>query len=619
MDTNRYLGKVLDNRYEIMSLVGSGGMSLVFMAYDRIKNRSVAVKILKDAIASDELAVKRFVNEATAVSMLKHPNIVSVYNVSTEGEIKYIVLEYVSGVSLKDHMEKSGMLSVELAESISRQVLSALAHAHSLGIIHRDIKPQNIMLYEDGTVKVTDFGIAKVPGSETISLYDKAIGTANYINPEQASGRKIDARSDIYSFGATLYEMVTGRVPFVADTPIATAYMQIHKKPDKPTDFNKKLPKGFEQIILKALKKSPENRFQTANEMLSCLERIVQNNDAMFDFEFDEEAENDPFKDDLSSVTPELFKTPDINRNSSLTEKKGSSSVIKVSKSPKKKKKKKDKPEVIVEEVVIRKKSKVSMLCVILGILSALLCVCLVLVMYVFENYIMKSLTTSDSVTITVGDYMYSTYSDELASKLAEEGYDVSIEWVSSSSYLSNTVIGQLPEPSEKRVVVPGQRKCQLVLTVSSGEKMITLENYVGLDHRQAMIEMNALGLNVSFERQTNPAVQEGKIINTYPCPGTVITADTRIVVYVSDGNGNPYVEVPDFKNKTALELELALIKYGFLAGEIYYSYSDTVAPGRVISQNIIPGTYAPSGITKIDFTVSLGPEPLPPTVPTTP
>ena len=215
MDTySKYIGQLLDNRYQIKSLLGNGGMSLVFLAYDTILNREVALKILKDTIASDELAVKRFVNESTAISMLKHENIVSVYDISVKSEIKYIVMECVKGISLKKHIEDKGILPFSETVSIAIQVLSALSHAHSKGIIHRDIKPQNIMIYENGVVKVADFGIAKVPGSETISLYDKAIGTVNYINPEQACGRKIDSRSDIYSLGAMLYEMVTGQIPF---------------------------------------------------------------------------------------------------------------------------------------------------------------------------------------------------------------------------------------------------------------------------------------------------------------------------------------------------------------------------------------------------------------------
>ena len=622
---SNYIGLTLDNRYKIKSLIGNGGMAHVFLADDTVMNRPVAVKILKETFSTDELSVKRFVNESTAISMLKHENIVSVYDVSVLDDIKYIVMEYVDGISLKKHMENKGLLPFAETESIVKQILSALAHAHSKGIIHRDIKPQNIMIYHNGTVKVADFGIAKIPGSETISLYDKAIGTVSYINPEQACGKSIDARSDIYSLGTMLYEMVTGKVPFVADSPVATAYMQIHEKPIKPSEINENVPKGLEQIILKAMKKSPDNRFQSASEMLLCLERVTDNPEVTFDFVFDEEAEKEPFpqeekKEDIAEVFSNESVTVIQPKKKAQPQK-----PVRVQKinAPKKKKQKKI---VEIEEVVVRKKSKVSMLCVVLGVIAAVFCVCLVAVLYVFENYIMKSLTTNDSVTITVGDYMYQTYSDELLSDLESKGYEVTIEWITSDKYLANTIVSQNPEADTDRVIIPGERYCQLILTVCSGEDLIKIDNYTGMDHREAMIHMNARGLNVKIEKQINAAVEEGKIINTYPSAGSVVTSDTLITVYVSEGNGNEYITVPDFRNMNSIALELALIKYNLTIGNISYSYSDNVDAGCVISQNMIPGTTAPAGITKIDFVVSLGPDPTvnntspaDPTLPTVP
>ena len=219
----RYVGQVLDNRYRIERIIGMGGMAVVFRAEDLLMRRIVAVKILKDDIARDEVSVKRFINESKAVSMLSHPNIVTIYDVSVRSDAKYIVMEYIEGITLKNYMTKKGKLEFREIIMYTEQVLRALEHAHQKGIVHRDIKPQNIMLLKNGIIKVMDFGIAKLPNAETVTVKDSAIGTVYYISPEQASGKPIDARSDIYSLGVMMYEMATGKLPFTADSPVSVA------------------------------------------------------------------------------------------------------------------------------------------------------------------------------------------------------------------------------------------------------------------------------------------------------------------------------------------------------------------------------------------------------------
>jgi len=280
-----YIGTVLDERYLIDGLIGVGGMAVVFEARDTfINNNRVAIKMLKTEVASDEIMVKRFKNESKAESMLKHRNIVDIHDVSVKGKEKYIVMEFVEGITLKNYLKgKDGPLSFEEITCYTRQILKALSVAHESGIIHRDIKPQNIMVLQNGLIKVMDFGIAKLPNAETVTVSDKAIGTVYYMSPEQASGKRIDSRSDIYSLGAMLYELATGQLPFTGETPLSVVLKQINEDPVPPRKINKEIPVGLEQIILCAMSKKPQDRFQSADIMLDFMKQLHKNKDIKFD------------------------------------------------------------------------------------------------------------------------------------------------------------------------------------------------------------------------------------------------------------------------------------------------------------------------------------------------
>lgn len=282
----QYENNILDDRYIIDKLIGIGGMAVVFRARDTyLNNMTVAIKILKDDVATDEVVVKRFKNESKAEGMLKHNNIVAVHNVSIKGKIKYMVMEFLYGLTLKNYLTAKGEpLRFEEVVSYSAQILRALSEAHRNGIIHRDIKPQNIMLLENGRIKVMDFGIAKLPDAETITVTDKAVGTVYYMSPEQASGKKnIDTRSDIYSLGAMMYELATGQTPFRGETPLAVLIKHMQEDVIPPRQLNSSIPVGLEQIILCAMSKDPANRFQTADEMLSYLKRLQADRKIKFD------------------------------------------------------------------------------------------------------------------------------------------------------------------------------------------------------------------------------------------------------------------------------------------------------------------------------------------------
>lgn len=279
-----YEGLLLDKRYVLEHLIGVGGMAVVFRAKDLVLNDMiVAVKMLKEEAACDEVVVKRFKNEGKAQSTLDHPNIVKVFDVSVKGEVKYMVMEYVYGITLKNYLVgKKGPLSFDEIMSYGTQVLSALCQAHENLIIHRDIKPQNIMVLKNGQIKMMDFGIAKLPNTETVTVTDKAIGTVYYMSPEQARGRKVDTRTDIYSFGAMLYELSTGKTPFNGDSPCDILVKHITDKPVPPRSINANIPVGLEQIILCAMSKSPDDRFDTAKEVLSHMKQLQRDRKTKF-------------------------------------------------------------------------------------------------------------------------------------------------------------------------------------------------------------------------------------------------------------------------------------------------------------------------------------------------
>ncbi len=274
---DKYTGKRLDGRYEIHEVIGVGGMAVVYRAYDSIDDRTVAVKILKDEFSQNEEFLRRFRNESKAIAVLSHPNIVKVYDVSIGDRIQYIVEEYIDGITLKEYLDQQKQIKWKEAIHFVVQILRALEHAHGKGIVHRDIKPQNIMLLQDGTIKVTDFGIARFSHSETRTMTDKAIGSVHYIAPEQARGDYTDEKTDIYSVGVMLYEMLTGRLPFEADNAVSVAIMQLQTDPKPPREIDPSIPEGLEEITLRAMQKDPERRYQSAAEMLRDIEEFRRN------------------------------------------------------------------------------------------------------------------------------------------------------------------------------------------------------------------------------------------------------------------------------------------------------------------------------------------------------
>lgn len=546
----KYVGMIFDGRYRIQRIIGLGGMAVVFEAEDLLMHRTVAVKMLKEGVGDDATSVKRFINESKAVSMLSHPNIVSIYDVSVREDLKYIVMEHIRGITLKNYMSRKGKLPVREAVSFTEQILRALDHAHSKGIIHRDIKPQNIMLLKNGMIKVADFGIAKLPSAEMVTVTDKAIGTVYYISPEQASGKPIDPRSDLYSVGVMLYEMVTGTLPFSADSPVSVALMQIHNTPRPPRALCPELPLGLQQIILRAMEKDPDRRYQSAREMLRHIVALKNNPDTIFNLSGaqKEEEEEDPMP-------------------------------------------------------MRKRKEKATMLPIITGVLTAFLLVGAVTGFYIMSRVI-KAQKADAAQTIKVGNFVGQVYSEEMQASMPAE-YHVTVEYRYDEESEPDTVLEQDPKPGEQRNVIAGKQYCELTLTLSRGAQSFALENYAILDARMVSLEMERLGLKSTVTEEYNDTVLEGYVIRTEPAAGETVTSGDMITLVVSKGQKVEYVSVPDFRGMARADALRLLYSTPLSLGKVTYVKSE-LEEGSVVSQSRPVGTQVPSGAA-VDFEVSAG------------
>ena len=551
---NNYIGLLLDGRYKIKRLLGIGGMAMVFEADDIFRKSVVAVKILKDEFASDEVSVQRFINESKAVLMLSHINIVKIFDVSVKGENKYIVMEYIDGITLKSYIERKGALSVKETISYSIQILRALEHAHLGGVIHRDIKPQNIMLLKNGQIKVTDFGIAKLPDAKTLTATDKAIGTVYYISPEQAAGEKgIDRRADLYSVGVMMYEMLTGKLPFDAENPVSIALKQINEQPKAPTDILPTIPKGLEQIVLFAMEKDKDKRFQTATQMIDLLLKVRENPGVVF-----------------------------RQKNQS-------------GKAPKKKKK------------------KVTMLPIIMGVVTAFLLVAVVSAFIVVKDIFFGE-TADNSMEIVVEDYVGSVYDDALEDEL-DDIFRIKVKYEYSENIDSGKIIRQIPAAGATRKGIKGKQIADLTLYVSQGIEQIVMADYTYADKRQTQIDLKNKGLKVTVIEEYNDIVPDDCVISTTPKAGEPVAAGSTVLVMVSKGEMVDTTVVPSFLGSNTVQAYEMLVQSDLRLGTITYRYSDGAAYGIIIDQSLAVGTSAPKGVAKISFVVSKGPAPSRPVV----
>lgn len=571
------IGKVIDDRYKIIQVIGVGGMAVVLKAEDLVMNRTVAIKVLNEENDGDEQAVRRLKNESKAVAMLSNPNIVSIYDVSMGERMKYIVMEYIEGITLKEYMTRKNKLDPKEAAHFAEQILIALEHAHSKGVIHRDIKPQNVMLLKNGDIKVTDFGIAKIPNAETITMTDKALGTVYYISPEQASGKPTGTFSDIYSVGVMLYEMVTGKLPFDGETPVSVAMMQINSEPVKPTEVDKDIPKGLEQIILKAMSKKPEERFKSAHSMLRAIGIFKKNPSVIFG--------------------AEKPQTPGSDSKTLVTEKNGDNRKVKEK-----------------DSKTSKKQAKITMFPIILGISIAFILVFLIsgilIVNRVLTGFVQDN---NESMTVTVPDLLGRDYTvesyDELKNELAENYFHLSKVIVAddvNENYGYGQIYNTSPAPGDTRKIASKDDYCDIIVYVNPTLGNTTLADYTIRKSQDAETDLRNKGFdNVIIEKMEHDTVSRGYVFDTMPKAGSSVTIDDTITLYVSTGKTLVTVDMPrligDNRDVAAGKLDALGVDY---IAEIVWGSEPA---GTVIYQSVAEGKKIVADFTEVKMYVSDG------------
>lgn len=566
---DNYVGKRLDGRYEIQEIVGVGGMSVVYKAYDNVDDRVVAVKILKDEFLTNDDFVRRFKNESKAIALLSHPNIVKVYDVSFGEKLQYIVMEYVDGITLKEYIQKQGAITWNDALFFTTQILKALQHAHDKGIVHRDIKPQNIILLPNGNIKVADFGIARFSRNETRTLTDTAIGSVHYISPEQAKGEFTDEKADIYSVGVVLYEMLAGKVPFEAESAVSVALMQLQNNAKRLTEINPDIPLGLEQICIHAMEKDPKDRYQSATEMLLDVEEVINNPKTVFDYSCFVDKSPTKYISDTDKITAE---TPVINEK------------------PIEKAVDSDEDEVEYYDPDHKKKVVSAVLIGIIILVTA----AVLLVMAITGSF--------KTSTNTLDNFVGFSY-DELISSNKYD-YEFVLEQKKTDEVEPGIVVDQSPEAGSK--VISGS---QVKLVVSASMDDINVPNIYNLNDEKAKKALANEGLtNYKFTTISSETVEEGLVVYTEPKAGTVVSSDTQIVVFVSSGPTTKEVvniEVPDVTGLKQEGARAFLEKMGFK--NVNFVTQDDLRPkGVVISQSPAAGSSATAD-DKIKVVISSG------------
>lgn len=558
-----YVGKRLDGRYEIQEIIGVGGMAVVYKAYDNIDDRIVAVKILKEEFLANEEFRRRFKNESKAIAVLSHPNIVKVYDVSYGDRIQYIVMECVDGITLKEYIQQQGVINYKEAVFFVTQILRALQHAHDKGIVHRDIKPQNIMLLENGAIKVTDFGIARFSRSETRTMTDSTIGSVHYISPEQARGDITDDKADIYSVGVMLYEMLTGKLPFESDNTVSVAIMQLQQDPVKPRDINPSIPVGLEQIVLKAMQKNVNDRYQSAAEMLLDLEEFRRNPSIQFDYDY---KNTEPTKY-IPNITGSIKHVDPVEVE--------------------------DDEE---EEPVVKNRT----IPILVGVITAL-----VVVLAVAFGVLFKMGYLTGNSKVKVPNFVGIIYDEEeFKNKYPNYVFDVTEKVDADVS--PNEIISQTPKKGTK--IDPKKTKIELVIATNA-ELVEVPDDLIGTDYVTAVTRLNGLGFKIKekeVEQKDYPGIPAGTVVSINPKGGNKVSVGTSVTLeYVSyDETKEKLVIVPDVSNLDEENAKKVLTSSGFTVST-KSEYSDTVTKGYVIS-NTFKGSKIPSG-SNVVITVSKG------------
>lgn len=553
---DKYIGKILDDRYEIIELIGSGGMANVYKALCHRLNRYDAVKIMRDETAANTELRRRFRAESQAVAMLSHPNIVSVYDVSHNDDVEYIVMELIDGITLKQYLQKKSVLDPAEVLDFTIQTAKALEHAHSKGIIHRDIKPQNIMLLKDGMIKVADFGIASL--ENTVEENNgETVGSVHYIAPEQARGEAPDARSDIYSLGIVMYEMLTGRLPYVGNSDVEVAVKHMNTDPVTPRDIVPSIPEELERICLKAMNSNIDERYQTASEMLADLEQYKAQSLAAHVLE------------DSEAVLIDSEEPPRRRAQRS------------------------------------RRSKKIALSS---GILAVLL---FVIIGFVFLNgYFLKDLF-SDPVKVKVDNFVGRYYEDVINDKDYKKIYDFKVTFKVDLEHEYGIILSQDPESGRSKTVSDKDSKIVVELvcaaeTVDDQKRLLKVPNIVNHEREEAISMVQDAGFTYSLEQAPSDSITKGYVISTDPVAGAAADEGSEIKIIISTGPETVMTKVPQLKGLSK-DAAIAKIESSNLSiGSISTAESDLDA-GTVIDQNIAAGTEIEEH-TKISITVSSGP-----------
>lgn len=614
-----YIGKFLDDRYEILDVLGTGGMAVVYRAYCHRLNRYVAVKILKSELASDQDLRRRFHDESQAVAMLSHPNIVSVYDVSQVDGREFIVMELIDGITLKQYMNKrGGCLNWREALHFITQILQGLKHAHSRGIIHRDIKPQNVMVLRDGSVKVTDFGIARSTNSQ-VTMTQETIGSVHYISPEQARGSHIDARSDIYSAGVVLYEMLTGRLPFEGDNPVSVAIQHIKSIPVAPRELNPSIPLGMEQITLKAMASVPDRRYSSAEEMLRDLEDFRKNPD--IDFGYSAPGVLEPSEDEPTVIKRNgTFLDEDVEDSDATVRSTPARRPVARFEREEDSDEDQDYDDEDYDNASEKKKNKV-FIGVTAGIAGVLVILFVVLWFTLFRGLF------AGSPSYQVPDLTGKTVEEAQEMIDADETLKAHFTIKVGETVASEEEIGTIIEQSPDSTHSVKAETTEITVTLSGGPAQeetteITLEDYTDgtHDYRQVKSQLESLGLKTKCEGEYNDDVDEYKIIRTDPVAGTKLEKGDTVTIYYSQGPETKEFEMVNLLGQKENDARNAISNMGLVLNSVNSEYSDEYPEGKVCYQSIPEGMTVKEG-DSIDITISLGPEPEPdtPDTPDTP
>ena len=552
--TDKYIGRILDDRYEIIELIGSGGMANVYKALCHRLNRYDAVKIMRDETAANTELRRRFRAESQAVAMLSHPNIVSVYDVSHSDDVEYIVMELIDGITLKQYLQKKSVLEPSEVLDFTIQIAKALEHAHSKGIIHRDIKPQNIMLLKDGMIKVADFGIASLE-NDMEETKGETVGSVHYIAPEQARGQAPDARSDIYSLGIVMYEMLTGKLPYVGASDVEVAVKHMNTDPVSPREIVPEIPEELERICLKAMNSDINARYQTASELLSDLEQ------------YKTQTLTAHMLEDSESVLIDSQEQPRRRQKSRRSQKIALSS----------------------------------------GILAVLL---FVIIGFVFLNgYFLKDLF-SDPEKVTVDNFVGRYYEDVINDKDYKKIYDFKVTFKVDLEHEYGIILSQDPEAGRSKSVSDKGSKIVVELvcaaeTVDDQKRLLKVPDIVNHDREEAISMIQDAGFTYSIEQAPSDSITKGYVISTEPVAGAAADEGSEIKIIISTGPQAVMTKVPQLKGLSKQAAIDKIESSNLSIGTISTADSDLDA-GTVIDQNIAAGTQVEEH-TKISITISSG------------